>query len=365
MEPTTRAVTVRDDGVTIPPDRRYVPHIAGQAGAIPHTRTPSDEPDYPTGLDNAAKEAEWLRKPPNTRRTYLRGFTEWSEFCGRYGLPVTKARHGSLTMFTEWAWHEKHRAPATIDTYLSGIAVVLDFRYDVRPDPGDLAAARKAIASLRKTSRREQEPERGRGKAPALGIDALREIVRGMDLSTAAGLRDRLVFSLGFAIAGRRDELAHLTVGDLDLVDEGLTVHVRVSKTDPREVAVAYGTDPLTCPVRAWIAWRDYVGLVPVADAVEPVIRRVHRSGAVHGGMSGAGVGEIVKRRAAAAGLEVPFTGHSLRAGLVTSARRAGKDAKAISEVTGHRPNSKVLYGYMRDVDRWRPENNATMGIGL
>jgi integrase len=342
----------------------------GQRLPIPHTRTSADDLIYPPGLDEAARAAEWERKPYNTRRAYLRGFTVWKQYCARFGIPWTKARHGSLTGFVEWSWYEGRGekggyAPATIDGYLSGISVVLDQVHRIKIEPGDLAAARKALGHLLKTSRREQEPERGRGRAPALPLDALRTVCASIDLNTTAGQRDRLVFALGFAVAGRRDELAHLVVGDLTEVAEGLVVNIRVSKTDPREVPVAYGADPLTCPVRAWRSWRQTAGLVPVVDGTEPVIRQVHRYGAVRGSLSAHGVGEIVKRGADRAELEVPFTGHSLRAGLVTAARKAGKDAKAISDVTGHRPNSKVLYGYMRDVDRWDPVNNATMGIGL
>lgn len=44
----------------------------------------------------------------------------------------------------------------------------------------------------------------------------------------------------------------------IKLVSEGLEVHVpSVKARPPRDVAVAYGEHPDTCPVRCWLAWRQ------------------------------------------------------------------------------------------------------------
>lgn len=57
------------------------------------------------------------------------------------------------------------------------------------------------------------------------------------------------------------------------------------------------------------------------------------------------------------------MTGHSLRAGLATEARRAGHDPRSIAAQGGWSPTSDVLYGYMRTVDQW--QDNALDNIGL
>lgn len=58
--------------------------------------------------------------------------------------------------------------------------------------------------------------------------------------------------------------------------------------------------------------------------------------------------------RARAVGLDAAqFAGHSLRAGFVTSAVRAGKSIPKVMEQTGHRGANTVM-AYVREADRWR-----------
>jgi site-specific recombinase XerC len=77
-----------------------------------------------------------------------------------------------------------------------------------------------------------------------------------------AGCRDRALLLLGFAGALRRSELVGLDLADVTEGTDGLTVHLRRSKTDQegtgRTVGVPFGSNPATCPVRAWRAgWRS------------------------------------------------------------------------------------------------------------
>jgi integrase len=66
-----------------------------------------------------------------------------------------------------------------------------------------------------------------------------------------------------------------------------------------------------------------------------------------------------VKRYAEAAGLDpVEFSGHSLRAGFVTSAAESGASILRIQEVSRHR-SVDVLSGYVRRVDLFRDHAGA------
>ncbi len=59
----------------------------------------------------------------------------------------------------------------------------------------------------------------------------------------------------------------------------------------------------------------------------------------------------IIKKRAAGVGLDpARFSGHSLRAGLVTSAAAAGVPEWAIRRLTGHKSEA-MLHRYVRPVD--------------
>jgi integrase len=70
-----------------------------------------------------------------------------------------------------------------------------------------------------------------------------------------------------------------------------------------------------------------------------------------------------VKRRAAAVGLDAArLAGHSLRAGLVTTAVRAGKAERVIMQHTGH-SSHQMLRRYIRELGVF--EDNAATGVGL
>ena len=66
----------------------------------------------------------------------------------------------------------------------------------------------------------------------------------------------------------------------------------------------------------------------------------------------------VIKRAASATGLDArPFSGHSLRAGLATSAALAGADLKDIMRQTRHRSHDVALR-YIRHAEVW--EDNVT-----
>jgi len=79
--------------------------------------------------------------------------------------------------------------------------------------------------------------------------------------------------------------------------------------------------------------------------------------------MTGHAVGEVIKRRAAAAGLDPDlYGGHSLRAGFVTQAFKAGANSRSIRRQTGHMGDA-ILSVY--DRENAPLEGNAVRNIGL
>ncbi|MGC9499312.1 hypothetical protein [Streptomyces sp. WG7] len=72
-------------------------------------------------------------------------------------------------------------------------------------------------------------------------------------------------------------------------------------------------------------------------------------------------VTRAVKRISVRAGIPLAWTGHSLRIGLATTARRRGKDAVAIADQGGWARHSRSMNGYFQRVDGW--EDNATAGL--
>jgi integrase len=307
-------------------------------------------------LLDAAADA-WLAGniPENTRRAWEQDWRVWTEFCDAAGLPHLPATAGALVAYVRWLSVERGAAPATIDRRLAG--VVVGHRRRAVELPRDVKDKARQAYKAEQRRLAEAAEQRGRGKARPLTVRELRTMVDACPAEGPAGCRDRALLLLGFPLAARRSELAHLRVSDVETAPEGLVVTIRFAKTGGRVVAVPRGQNPRTCPVRAWQAWLAVRG---TEDG--PAFLRVDRHGRMPGGLTAQGVGRIVARAADRAGLD-PATGHSLRAGLATEARRAGHDARAIAEQGGWSPTSSVLYGYMRVVDRWT--DNAVVGIGM
>jgi integrase len=79
--------------------------------------------------------------------------------------------------------------------------------------------------------------------------------------------------------------------------------------------------------------------------------------------LSGAAVGDIVKKCVAVVGLNaVEFAGHSLRSGLCTSAALGGASERAIMNQTGHK-SEKMVRRYIRSGSLFR--ENAVAVVGL
>ncbi|MET8310698.1 site-specific integrase [Micromonospora sp. NPDC005173] len=202
-------------------------------------------------------------------------------------------------------------------------------------------------------------------------------MVDTLDLGKLAGLRDRSVLVLGFALGARRSEIAALDIEDLDFNEHGVEVTIRRSKTDKdaagRKVHVPYGTNEQTCPVRTTRAWLTALaerGITSGAlyrriDKHGQLGRAPHGRGSTDGRITGQAVAIIVRRAALAAGIDAAsaFSGHSLRRGFATEARRAGHDQIRIGRHGGWKDGSATLAGYMEDVDR--VISNALAGVGL
>ena len=199
------------------------------------------------------------------------------------------------------------------------------------------------------------------GKKPFLTPD-LRHIIAELP-QDLRGLRDRALLLAGFAGGFRRSELAALQVEDLETSPDGLIVRLGRSKTDQegqgRPVALPYGSDPQTCPVRALRAWLEQASI-----SAGPLFRAVDRHGLVSSAALHAdSVAYLVKRAAGRAGLEtMEYAGHSLRAGLATQAAMNGASELAIMKQTGHRSLATVRK-YIREGSLFR--DNAATKLGL
>jgi integrase len=240
--------------------------------------------------------------------------------------------------------------------------------------------------------------------APLLLPD-LKKVLAAIDTqSFPAGIighRDAAILVMGFAGAFRRSELASRRIGDVIVHSEdGLHIKLLTSKTDQEGrgsvKGLPYGANPLTCPPCAFLRWtrvidaaqhsprsalmkllRDSDTGVHICQQPTPeldrliqldpkaaLFRPVRKGG--HIGLneiSGEVVNDLTKRRLAAVGMNAQhFGGHSLRAGFVTQALRAGATPQEVMRQTNHR-NVASVETYRREHDPLR--QNAVTRLGL
>jgi site-specific recombinase XerD len=288
----------------------------------------------------------------STRRSYARDLAAFRAWCLARGVDALPAEPQTLAAYlAELALTDR---PATIGRKLAAIAVA--HRNAGLESPTEHGMVKRTLAGIR----------REKGTAPhqkaALLVDDLRRIVAPLG-SALLDRRDRALILLGFAAALRRSELVALSVADVRIEEEGLVLTLRRSKTNQEgrheTIAVAYGSDAGTCPVRALGAWLAAAGLVdgPLFIGLTP-----------QGGLREAALGDqmvahIVKRRCKAAGIDPEHVaGHSLRRGFATAAARAKKPDRIIKR-HGRWKSTTMLDRYIEDSTRW--DENASVGIGL
>lgn len=299
-----------------------------------------------------AREYIGQAKAENTKRAYRADWADFSAWCAARALPALPAAPETVALYlTERA--ETLKA-STLQRRLAAISQA--HQATGFETPTKAAAVKLVWAGIRRS--KGVAPE---GKAPAVTAD-VRAMVAALP-DNLLGLRDGALLLMGFAGAFRRSELVSLNREDIEVGQEGAIVTVRRSKTDQegegRKVGIPYGARPETCPVQALLVWLEASGITE-----GPVFRSVNRHGRLQPGrLSDRAVALAVKRRAKACGLDpARYAGHSLRAGLATSAAAAGVQERAIMAQTGHR-SEKMVRRYIRDGSLFR--ENAAAAVGL
>jgi integrase len=238
------------------------------------------------------------------------------------------------------AAHAEHHAIATLARRL--VSIRKAHTAQGLPTPTDSELVRATLRGIRHTHGSAQ-----RQVAPAVKEDVL-SMVAG--LTGIKGIRDKALLLIGFAGAFRRSELVSLTVADIENAKQGIIVNLSRSKTDQegrgRRIAIPFARGAV-CPVLALQHWLD------VASINEgPIFRGVNRHGAISAmGITAQAVALVIKQRAATVGLDASkYSGHSLRAGLVTSAAQLGVSSWKIRAQTGHKSDA-MLARYIRDAN--------------
>jgi site-specific recombinase XerD len=305
-------------------------------------------------LGRQAREFAAAAKAGNTLRAYQADWNDFREWCEAHQVTPLPATPETVALYLT------DRAATLKTSSLARRLTTINRAHQAAGQPSPATMQNAVVSEVWKGIKRKKGTAQ-HGKKPFLTLD-LRRIIAGLP-EDLQGVRDRALLLAGVAGGFRRSELAALRVEDLESTPDGLIVRLGRSKTDQegqgRAVALPYGSDPLTCPVRALQAWLERAGVT-----AGPLFRAVDRYGlAGDQALHADSVGYLVKRAAGRAGLETAeYAGHSLRAGLATQAAMNGARELAIMKQTGHRSLNTVRK-YIREGSLFR--DNAATKLGL
>lgn len=344
------------------------------AGGPSPSLSAAANPRLPAHLDALAGRARdyvEAASSANTRRAYA---ADWKHFCAWarrqhldvlppdpqvVGLCITACASGKGT------GDKKPNAVSTIERRLSS----LTWNFSQRGQPLDrkdrhIATVMAGIRNSHASPPRQKE---------AILPEDLIAMLETLDRGTLRGLRDRAMLLLGFAGGLRRSEIVGLDLardqtedgrGWIEILEKGMVVTLR-GKTGWREVEVGSGSSDATCPV---VAVQTWLKLARIGHG--PLFRRVTGQGKAVGAerLNDQEVARLVKRAALAAGVRgdlsegeraTKFAGHSLRAGLASSAE---VDERYVQKQLGH-ASAEMTRRYQRRRDRFRV--NLTKASGL
>ncbi|UOM37088.1 tyrosine-type recombinase/integrase [Acuticoccus sp. I52.16.1] len=348
------------------------PSATQGAGAAPPS--PARHALPPAHLEHLVERARGYveaASSANTRRAYAADWKHFTGWCRRQGLDVLPPDPQTVGLYITAcasgtvSGDKKPNAVTTIERRLSA----LSWHYAQQGQPLDrkdrhIATVMAGVRNKHSSPARQKE---------AILPEDLIAMLETLDRGTLRGLRDRAMLLLGFAGGLRRSEIVGLDVGRdqtddgrgwIEILDKGLIVTLR-GKTGWREVEIGRGSAETTCPVAAIETW---LRLGRIAHG--PLFRRVTGRGKLLASdrLNDQEVARVVKRAALAAGIRgdlsegeraQKFAGHSLRAGLASSAE---VEERYVQKHLGH-ASADMTRRYQRRRDRFRV--NLTKAAGL
>jgi integrase len=324
----------------------------------------------PTRLDEAAREAaaQLLREgeSANTRRSYESALRYWAMwYLARYGqtikLPVPPVVVVQF-MLDHLGRSHRGKVVSELPAALDEVLVSTGLKGKLGPLALNTVEHRLAVLSkihqlkrltnpcedpaMKQLLKRARRAHAKRGALPHSKTAATKEPLEAM-LATCGddlvGIRDRAILLFGWASGGRRrSEIAAARVERLQRTKEGYLYKMGHSKTNQTAKA-----NPKLHP--------DKPILGDAADALDkwlkasklkkgPIFRRLWGE-TIGPALSGAAIGEIIKRRALTAGLAGDWAGHSIRSGFVTEAGKQGVSVGDVMAMTDH-TNVASVAGY-------------------
>jgi integrase len=351
-----------------PQDAAEAPPALPLAIDTPNLQGRASVPAHLEGLAETARDYAKASSSANTRKAYAadwRHFIAWARRRNVVALPPDPQVIGLyIAACASGAAGPKPDSVRTIERRLSALAWNFAQRGEQKFDRMDRHVA-TVLAGIRRTHGRPPEQ-----KEAVLSEDLL-AMIATLDLGDLRGLRDRAILFLGFAGGLRRSEIVGLDCGAeqtldesgwVEFFDKGVLITLR-GKTGWREVEISRGSSDATCPLVALETWLKFARI-----GHGPLFRRIVGKAVAAERLADKHVARLVKQTALAAGVRGDlsegershkFSGHSLRAGLASSAE---VDERYVQKQLGH-SSAEMTRRYQRRRDRFRV--NLTKAAGL
>ena len=263
-------------------------------------------PDLDTALPHLAPHADTAHTlaaasiSANTRRAYTAALGRLDTWLADMGVPLSDP---ALAEYLSELF-EDGKAPAVAALVVAAVKFRAKLtRTEIPVGP----ATARVLVGFRRAGR-----TRGRGQVEGVRweqADAAAALAVNEE-TKLSGLRDAAILAVASDALLRISELAALTVDDIDMTEQ--TITIQRSKTDQEGTgAVLFLGKPTIQRVQAWLA---------VAGVREGVLfRALTKGGKVWAGLSARSLRTIIARRAKAAGVPGRVSGHSLRVGSAQS----------------------------------------------
>jgi integrase len=319
-------------------------------------------------LVDTARDYARAAASDNTLKAYAKDWAHFARWCRMKGAELLPPSPEMIGLYLTDLASGSGRSPAlsvsTIDRRLSGLA----WNYTQRGF--SLDRKNRHIATVLAGIKRKH------ARPPVQKEAILAEDILAMVATLPydlRGLRDRAILLLGYAGGLRRSEIVSLDVhkddtpdsgGWIEIFDKGALLTLN-AKTGWREVEIGRGSKDQTCPVHALEQWLHFAKI-----DFGPIFVGTSRDGkrASETRLNDKHVARLIKRTVLDAGIrsDLPekdrlalFSGHSLRAGLASSAE---VDERYVQKQLGH-ASAEMTRRYQRRRDRFRV--NLTKAAGL
>jgi len=319
-------------------------------------------------LVETARDYAMQAESENTLKAYAKDWAHFARWCRMKGIEPLPPSPEMIGLYLADLAAPANGSPAlsvsTIDMRLSG----LSWNYIQRGFTLD--RKNRHIATVLAGIKRKH------ARPPVQKEAILAEDILDMIATLGFGmrdLRDRAILLIGYAGGLRRSEIVSLDVHKDDTPDNGGWIDIEENgalltlnaKTGWREVEIGRGSSDQSCPIHALEQWLHFSKV-----DFGPVFQRVTRDDlkALGARLSDKHVARLIKRTVLDAGIrgDLPeveclalFSGHSLRAGLASSAE---VDERYVQKHLGH-ASAEMTRRYQRRCDRFRV--NLTKAAGL